>query len=310
MGLVPCVHRLSAASLRSVNCCDRKTIPRKSDMPKKAKGGGDKAGKGKQPCAAGGARQLTLEAAFSRRPKESAAGEAGVLVAAAARLPVAADGPQSMPVAEDIVCSDADAASSDDVHKLATARQQLAEARAREAQEQHATCRDASECEGGGSAGEDVRRFKRQKQDTLHEPAQVVAMAEGFAGGGRPSGGDGGAPNASLGASLTLLHDSNRKRELALINSRPGADQQIKDASVVKVETKDTLLEHAWANLLSIFRLSSLRQLQREAIECVLKGKDVVVCLATGGGKSLCYQLPATVLPGITVVVSPLVIDP
>jgi superfamily II DNA helicase RecQ len=133
-------------------------------------------------------------------------------------------------------------------------------------------------------------------------------MAEGFAGGGRPSGGDGGAPNASLGASPT--HDSHRKRELALINSRPGADQQLKDASVAKVETKDTLLEHAWANLLSIFRLSSLRQLQREAIECVLKGKDVVVCLATGGGKSLCYQLPATVLPGITVVVSPLVIDP
>ena len=129
-------------------------------------------------------------------------------------------------------------------------------------------------------------------------------------GGGRPSGRDGGAPTASLGASLPLLHEANRKRELALINSRPGADQQLKDASVAKVQTKDTLLEHAWANLQSIFRLSSLRQLQREAIECVLKGKDVVVCLATGGGKSLCYQLPATVLPGITVVVSPLVIDP
>ena len=278
-----------------------------SDMPKKAKGG-DKAGKDKQPCAAGGARQLTLEAAFSRRPKEPAAGEAGDLVSAVARQPAAADEPESMRVAADVVCIDADAASSDDVHKLATVQQQPAEARAREAQEQHATCRDASECDGGGSAGEDVRRFKRQKQDTLHEPAQVVAMAEGFAGGGRPSGGDGRAPNASLGASPT--HDSHRKREPALINSRPGADQQLKDASVAKVETKDTLLEHAWANLLSIFRLSSLRQLQREAIECVLKGKDVVVCLATGGGKSLCYQLPATVLPGITVVVSPLVIDP
>jgi superfamily II DNA helicase RecQ len=180
-------------------------------------------------------------------------------------------------------------------------RQQPAQApRAREAQEHHAACRDASECEAEGAAGEDVRRFKRQKQDTLHEPAQVVAMAEGFAGGGRPLG----------GTSLTLLHDSNHKRELALINSRPGADQQLKDASVAKVQTKDTLLEHAWANLQSIFRLSSLRQLQREAIESVLKGKDVVVCLATGGGKSLCYQLPATVLPGVTVVVSPLVIDP
>jgi hypothetical protein len=250
-------------------------------MPKKAKGGGDKAGKGKgkQPCAAGGARQLTLEAAFSRRPKEPSAAAADVCIA--------------------------DAASSDDdvplCHKLVPVRQQPAQApRAREAQEHHAACRDASECEAEGAAGEDVRRFKRQKQDTLHEPAQVVAMAEGFAGGGRPLG----------GTSLTLLHDSNHKRELALINSRPGADQQLKDASVAKVQTKDTLLEHAWANLQSIFRLSSLRQLQREAIESVLKGKDVVVCLATGGGKSLCYQLPATVLPGVTVVVSPLVIDP
>lgn len=257
-------------------------------MPKKAKGGGDKAGK---PCAAGGARQLTIEAAFSRRPKAAAVDEAGSKRDAAG------------------------ATSSDDddmplCRKLATVWQQPAEARAREAQKKHATCPEASACEGGGSAWEDVRRFKRQKQDIMHVPAQVVAMAEGFAGGGRPSGGEGGASNTSLDASLTLLHDSNRKRGLALINSRPGTDSQLKDDSVAKVETKDSLLEHAWANLQSIFRLSSLRQLQREAIESVLKGKDVVVCLATGGGKSLCYQLPATVLPGITVVVSPLVIDP
>ena len=58
-------------------------------------------------------------------------------------------------------------------------------------------------------------------------------------GGGRPSGRDGGAPTASLGASLPLLHEANRKRELALINSRPGADQQFKDVAVAKVEKPD-----------------------------------------------------------------------
>ncbi|KAJ1476615.1 P-loop containing nucleoside triphosphate hydrolase protein [Baffinella frigidus] len=45
----------------------------------------------------------------------------------------------------------------------------------------------------------------------------------------------------------------------------------------------------------------------REAVEGVLSGCDVSVCLATGGGKSLCFQLPATVLPGVTIVISPLI---
>ncbi|EKX53795.1 hypothetical protein GUITHDRAFT_52059, partial [Guillardia theta CCMP2712] len=55
------------------------------------------------------------------------------------------------------------------------------------------------------------------------------------------------------------------------------------------------------------FGLSDFRPLQKEAIHNVLGGKDVIVCLATGGGKSLCYQLPALVLPGVTVVISPLI---
>jgi ATP-dependent DNA helicase RecQ len=46
--------------------------------------------------------------------------------------------------------------------------------------------------------------------------------------------------------------------------------------------------------------------LQRETMACVLEGKDSVVVLPTGGGKSLCFQVPALLLPGLTVVVSPL----
>lgn len=50
-----------------------------------------------------------------------------------------------------------------------------------------------------------------------------------------------------------------------------------------------------------------LRPLQREAMECVLRGRDSIVVLPTGGGKSLCYQAPALLLPGLTLVVSPLI---
>ena len=55
------------------------------------------------------------------------------------------------------------------------------------------------------------------------------------------------------------------------------------------------------------FGFDSLRKGQREPILDVTSGKDVVVIMPTGAGKSLCYQLPAMVLPGTTLVVSPLI---
>jgi len=51
----------------------------------------------------------------------------------------------------------------------------------------------------------------------------------------------------------------------------------------------------------------SFRPLQAEAIDCVLNGRDSLVVLPTGGGKSLCFQVPAMCLPGLAVVVSPLI---
>ena len=46
---------------------------------------------------------------------------------------------------------------------------------------------------------------------------------------------------------------------------------------------------------------------QREAMGCVIGGRDSLVVLPTGGGKSICYQAPAVALPGMAVVVSPLI---
>ena len=55
------------------------------------------------------------------------------------------------------------------------------------------------------------------------------------------------------------------------------------------------------------FGFESFRSGQKELIEAILAGKDALGVLPTGGGKSLIYQLPATLLSGLTVVVSPLI---
>ena len=52
---------------------------------------------------------------------------------------------------------------------------------------------------------------------------------------------------------------------------------------------------------------NQFRNLQEEAISCVLEGNDTLVLLPTGGGKSICFQVPAMVNEGICIVVSPLV---
>ena len=55
------------------------------------------------------------------------------------------------------------------------------------------------------------------------------------------------------------------------------------------------------------FGYSKFRPLQKDIIKNVLEGKDAVVLMPTGGGKSICYQLPSVILDGITLVVSPLI---
>src|ERR1700693_2885860 len=55
------------------------------------------------------------------------------------------------------------------------------------------------------------------------------------------------------------------------------------------------------------FGFTAFRPLQEEIIRDALAGRDVVALLPTGGGKSLCFQLPAIVRRGLTVVVSPLI---
>ena len=68
-------------------------------------------------------------------------------------------------------------------------------------------------------------------------------------------------------------------------------------------KTNPSLLEA----LKRYFGYTVFRPLQEQIIQDVLAGRDVLALLPTGGGKSLCYQLPSVIRPGLTVVVSPLI---
>lgn len=68
-----------------------------------------------------------------------------------------------------------------------------------------------------------------------------------------------------------------------------------------------SLFDRAQQLLQSYFGYSSFRSGQEDVIRSVLAGKNTICIMPTGGGKSLCYQIPALVLQGTTIVISPLI---
>ena len=67
------------------------------------------------------------------------------------------------------------------------------------------------------------------------------------------------------------------------------------------------MIEHAQELLRSVYGFTQFRGRQDEVLTAALAGRDALVLMPTGGGKSLCYQLPAMMRPGVGLVVSPLI---
>ena len=59
--------------------------------------------------------------------------------------------------------------------------------------------------------------------------------------------------------------------------------------------------------LFSYWGHRQFRPLQREIIQSILEGKDTLALLPTGGGKSICFQVPGIMMPGVCLVISPLI---
>ncbi len=87
--------------------------------------------------------------------------------------------------------------------------------------------------------------------------------------------------------------------------STPKADSNIPPQ--VQVQTYEGQIPKIGSVLQKVFGYDQFRSLQQTIIENVLCKRDSLAVMPTGSGKSLCYQLPATLFPGLTVVVSPLI---
>ena len=97
---------------------------------------------------------------------------------------------------------------------------------------------------------------------------------------------------------------------MATTTKKPAVKSAGPKKTAVKDITPSTAPQHNYdihAGLLEHFGFNAFKGTQEQAINSLLNGKDTFVIMPTGGGKSLCYQLPALLLEGCAIIVSPLI---
>ncbi|KAL7159725.1 hypothetical protein ABFS83_01G046900 [Erythranthe nasuta] len=102
-----------------------------------------------------------------------------------------------------------------------------------------------------------------------------------------------------------------RQSELKVLLEHKESSRSNGDEEEASVSVKNWSGEFEWDSeaddvRFNVFGISAYRANQREIINVIMSGRDVLVIMAAGGGKSLCYQLPAVLRKGVALVVSPL----
>eukprot|EP01083_Nonionella_stella_P170662 581320_1 len=98
-------------------------------------------------------------------------------------------------------------------------------------------------------------------------------------------------------------HSSPPKKKFKTKQIYPMFERKHNTSNTNHYPTNDPLL----ATLRQRFGFNSFRPSQKHAIQCILNHRDVLLLMPTGGGKSLCFQLPAVVLKKLVIVISPLI---
>ena len=103
-----------------------------------------------------------------------------------------------------------------------------------------------------------------------------------------------------------LLSNSSIRSDLSSFKFLKSSQPNSKSARDWENDTFEWT-ERAQDTLSSVFRMKSFRPFQRSCINATMARNDVILIMPTGGGKSLCYQLPAALSDGFSLVITPLI---